>query len=110
MDTFEQLMEKFRNPGDEPLDTTTFAEELEKAHTEELSVRDAAVKAREDAAAELQKQIDAAELEKLRLKSINYDLMVAAPKAGEPENQDNGTDNAGERPRGIASLFTKENE
>ena len=105
MATFEELMNKFRNPGDEPLDTTVFAEELEKVHTEELSIRDAAVKSREEAAVELQKQLDAAELEKVRLKSVNYDLMVAAPKTGEPENQDNANNDAGERPRGIAALF-----
>ena len=105
MATFEELMIKFRTPGDEPLVPETFAEELEKAHTEELSIRDAAVKSREDAAAELQKQLDAAKLEELRLKAVNYDLMVAAPKTGEPENQDNANNDAGDRPRGMAALF-----
>lgn len=98
-------MNKFRTPGDEPLDVTSLADELEAMRTEELSIRDAAVKAREDAAAELQAKLDAATAEQLRLKAINYDLMVAAPKAGEPENQDNGKDNDGDRPRGIDSLF-----
>jgi hypothetical protein len=70
-----------------------------------LSIREAAIKAREDVAAELQKKLDAAHQEELRLKAVNYDLMVAAPKAGEPDNQDNANDNDGDRPRGIDALF-----
>lgn len=107
--TFDEMMEKFRNPGDDGL-PETFADELVNAHTEELSVRDAAVAARENAAKELQAKLDAATAEQLRLKAVNYDLLMAAPKTGEPENQDHGNDNDGDRPRGIGSLFVKENE
>lgn len=104
MATFAEMMDKFRNPGDEGI-PASFAEELEAVHTEELSIRDAAVKAREDTAAELQKQVTAGKLEELRLKAINYDLMVAAPKTGEPENQDKANNDDGDRPRGIDALF-----
>ena len=102
--TFEEMMEQYRNPGENGL-PETFADDLAATHAEELSIRDAAVKAREAAAAELQKQLDAAKLEELRLKAVNYDLMVAAPKTGEPENQDTANDNDGDRPRGIDALF-----
>ena len=104
METFEEMMNKFRNPGDTGL-PETFADDLAAVHAEELSIRDAAVKAREEAAAEIQKKLDAAELEKMRLKGVNYDLMMAAPKAGEPENQDNAQNDAGDKPRGISALF-----
>lgn len=102
--TFEEMMEQYRNPGENGI-PDTFADDLEAAHKNDLSVRDAAIKSREDAAAELQKKLDAAAMEELRLKAVNYDLMVAAPKAGEPDNQDNANDNDGDRPRGIDALF-----
>ena len=107
MATFEELMNQFRNPGETGI-PDTFVDDLEKVHTDELSIRDAAVKAREDAAAELQKQLDAEKAEVLRVKAVNYDLMRAAPKAGEPETSDTQNDannGAGDRPRGIAALF-----
>jgi hypothetical protein len=103
MATFEELMNQFRNPGETGI-PDTFAEELERAHTEDLSVRDAAVSARETAAAELREQLAAERAEVLRVKAVNYDLMRAAPTpAGEPG--ENANNDAGDRPRGIAALF-----
>lgn len=96
-------MEKFRNPGDAGI-PETFADDLAATHAEELSVRDAAVKDRENKLLETQKEIELRDKEVTRLKAVNYDLMVAAPKAGEPENLETENDNAGES-RGVDSLF-----
>jgi len=104
MATFEELMEKFRNPGDAGM-PDTFADDLAATHAEELSIRDAAVAERENRLAETQKEIELRDKEVTRLKAVNYDLMVAAPKAGEPDNQDTANDNDGDRPRGIDALF-----
>lgn len=105
MATFEELMHLFRNPGDDGL-PDSFADDLAAAHSEELSVRDAAVSARDGSVAEIQEKLNAATAEQLRLKAVNYDLLMAAPNAGTPENQDNGNDSGGDdAPRGIDSLF-----
>lgn len=107
MATFDELMNQFRNPGETGI-PETFADELVTAHTEELSIRDAAVTARESAAAELQKQLDLEKAEVLRVKAVNYDLMRAAPKPGEndPGTNDSANNDAGTiKPRGIAALF-----
>lgn len=109
MQTFEEMMEQFRNPGENGI-PETFADDLAAVHAEELSIRDAAVKSREQDAADLRAQLDAAELEKTRLKGINYDLLMAAPKPGEKVTPENGDNNDGDRPRGVASLFVKEND
>ena len=106
MPSFEELMNQFRNPGETGI-PDTFADELAAAHTEELSIRDAAVTARETAAAELQAQLDAEKAEVLRVKAVNYDLMRAAPKPVEndPGTNDSANNDAGDKPRGIAALF-----
>jgi hypothetical protein len=100
--SFAELMEQFRNPGDAGL-PETFADDLTETYTEELSIRDAAVTERENLLAERQKEIDAAKAETIRLKAVNYDLLVAAPKAGKPA-EDNEPEGAGE-PAGVDSLF-----
>ena len=102
MATFEELMEQFRNPGDTGL-PENFADELASAYTNDLSVRDAAVTEKENALTEAQKIIDAKDAEITRVKAVNYDLIKAAPKAGEPaanQEQDGATEK-----RGVSSLF-----
>jgi len=101
--TFAELMEQYRNPGENGI-PETFADDLNETYTEELSIRDAAIKDRENKLLETQKEIELRDKEVTRLKAVNYDLMVAAPKAGEPENQETENDNAGES-RGVDSLF-----
>jgi hypothetical protein len=100
MATFEELMEQYRNPGETGL-PDTFADELVSAYREDLSVRDAAVTERENLLIERQKEIDAAKAEAVRLKAVNYDLLVAAPKPVTP-GDDKNTDDA---PAGVDSLF-----
>lgn len=102
--TFEELMETFRNPGEAGL-PETFADDLHAAYKDDLSVRDAAVAARDLAVKEATDKLTAAHNEQLRLKAVNYDLLMAAPKAGEPEPEPKNQD---DEPRGIESLFEKE--
>jgi hypothetical protein len=102
MGAFEDLMEQFRNPGDTGL-PDNFADELTSAYQEDLSIRDAAVTEKENLLAERQKEIDAAKAETIRLKAVNYDLIKAAPKAGNPADDnkpDGGVDQGG-----VDSLF-----
>ena len=103
MATFDELMEQFRNPGETGI-PETFAEDLTTAYREDLSVRDAAVQERETRLADKEKEILAAQAEALRLKAVNYDLLMAAPKTGNTVDNDNpgGDDNS---PRGVDSLF-----
>lgn len=102
MATFEELMEQFRNPGDTGL-PDNFADELASTVTEELSIRDAAVQEREAKLAEKDNALTASQQEINRLKAVNYDLLMAAPKAGNPaeNNKPDGDATQG----GIDSLF-----
>lgn len=102
MATFDELMEKFRNPGEEGL-PENFVDELETVYKDDLSVRDAAVTERQNRLEETQKEIEARDKEVLRLKGVIYDSMVAAPKAGEPDNENEPDGN--DQPRGVDSLF-----
>ena len=102
MATFEELMEQFRNPGAEGI-PENFAEELQKTYTDDLSVRDAAVEARKAEIVERDELLAAREAEVTRLKAVNYDLLVAAPKAGNPA--DNSKPDDGAAQGGIDSLF-----
>ena len=102
MPTFEELMEQFRTPPEGGL-PETFADELATAYQDDLSIRDAAVKQREADLLEKDKEILAAREEVMRVKAVNYDLLVAAPKAGEPDDDKPLGDN--DEPRGVDSLF-----
>ena len=100
--TFEELMEQFRNPGETGI-PETFETDLTETYTHELSVRDAAISERDQKILDTEKEKADALAEVTRVKAVNYDLMVSAPKAGEPVNDNTGTgDNA---PAGIDSLF-----
>ena len=102
METFEEIMAKFRTPGDEGV-PATFADDIAAAHANEISIREAAIKDREDKVAAAEKLVADAAQENLRLKAVNYDLISAAPKPGEPENNDDSQDS--EESGGIDSLF-----
>jgi len=102
MATFEELMEQFRNPGETGL-PENFAEELQTTYAEDLSVRDAAVAARDQEIADRDAAIAARDAENVRLKAVNYDLLVAAPKAGNPANDNKPDGDAAQG--GIDSLF-----
>jgi hypothetical protein len=104
MATFEELMEQFRNPGENGV-PETFADDLSKAYTDDLSIRDAAVSEREERIAAKELEIAERDKEVTRLKAVNYDLLVAAPKPGDTSENDN--DNAGGQAEatGIDSLF-----
>jgi hypothetical protein len=106
MPSFEELMNLYRNPGETGI-PEDFADQLAAAYQDDLSVRDAAVKDREKqrddaiaAQAERDKEIT-------RLKAVNYDLLIAAPKPGGDKSGDNSIDENAE-PRGIDSLFEKD--
>lgn len=102
MASFEELMEQFRTPPEGGL-PETFAEELQTAYTEDLSVRDAAVATRDQEIADRDAAIAARDAENVRLKAVNYDLLVAAPKAGNPADNNKPDDTV--EPSGIDSLF-----
>ena len=102
MATFAELMEQFRNPGENGV-PETFADDLQAAYADDLSVRDAAVTAREQAIADHQAQIAAKDAEVLRLKAVNYDLIKAAPIVGEPA--DKTKPDVDTEPQGVNSLF-----
>jgi len=104
MATFEELMDTFRNPGESGL-PDNFADELVTTYQEDLSIRDAAVAERENALTEAQNTIAAKDAEVTRLKAVNYDLIKAAPKAGNPadDNKPDGDADQG----GIDSLFDR---
>lgn len=101
--TFEELMEQFRNPGESGV-PADFADQLQTAYKDELSVRDAAVEERNAKIAEFDKEREAHNAEIRKLKAVNYDLMVSAPKPGEtkPGQQDNDDESGA---AGIDSLF-----
>ena len=101
MATFEELMEQFRNPGETGL-PDTFADDLATAYSNDLSVRDAAVTDRENKVLEANNAVTAREAEITRLKAVNYDLLIAAPKTGEPADNDETGENSAS---GIDSLF-----
>jgi len=101
MATFEELMEQYRNPGDNGL-PESFADDLAAAYQNDLSVRDAAVNERENQLTEKENALTAKDAEINRLKAVNYDLLVAAPKSREPGVTEQQPDDA---PRGIDSLF-----
>lgn len=100
--TFEELMAEFQNPGENGI-PDTFAAELQETYQHDLSVRDAAVTEKENLLTERQREIDAAKAETIRLKAVNYDLIKAAPKAGNPAD-DNKPDGGAEQ-GGVDSLF-----
>lgn len=100
--TFEELMEQFRNPGETGI-PETFETDLTETFTHELSIRDAAISERDQKILDAEKAKAEADAEVTRVKAVNYDLMVSAPKAGEP-----ATDNSAvgdNEPVGIESLF-----
>lgn len=100
--TFEELMEQFRNPGETGI-PETFETDLTETFNHELSVRDAAISERDQKILDVEKARAEADAEVTRVKAVNYDLMVSAPKAGEPAN-DNPVGEITE-PGGIDSLF-----
>jgi hypothetical protein len=103
--TFEEMLEQLRNPGEQGI-PADFADQLHAAYQNDISVRDAAVKDREQ---KIQETIEAQarhEAEITRLKAVNYDLLIAAPKPGDPAGGNEELDDA--EPHGIDSLFEKE--
>ena len=101
MATFEELMESFRNPGENGV-PETFADDLTTAYTESLSIRDAAVADREAKIAAANEAVVKANAESVRLKAVNYDLLMAAPKAGTPDNKEEPEESDS---LGVDSLF-----
>ena len=100
--TFAELMEQFRNPGESGI-PETFAEDLTETFEHEISVRDAAVSERDQKIQDAEKAKAEAVAEVTRVKAVNYDLMVAAPKAGDDPAKLDPADNA--ESQGIDSLF-----
>ena len=100
--TFAELMEQFRNPGETGI-PETFEAELTETFEHEISTRDAAIAERDNKYADLEKAKLAADAEVTRVKAVNYDLMVAAPKAGDEPAEQEPANNA--EKQGIDSLF-----
>lgn len=103
MATFEELMEQFKNPGEQGV-PADFADQLTTTFQDEIGVREAAIQEREAKIAEFDKEREAHNAEIRKLKAVNYDLMVSAPKPGEtkPGQQDNDDESGA---AGIDSLF-----
>ena len=100
MATFEELLEQLRTPGENGIPTP---EDFAAAHAEAVGIREAAIAEREKQITEFQETIAAKDADNTRLKAVNYDLLVAAPKQGtSPDNAQQ--DDAGE-PAGVDSLF-----
>jgi hypothetical protein len=106
MPSFEELMNLYRNPGENGV-PEDFADQLAAAYQDDLSVRDAAVKDREAKLTAAQQEQAKRDAEITRLKAVNYDLLIAAPKPGSEKSGDNSIDENAE-PRGIDSLFEKD--
>lgn len=102
MPTFEEIMEQYRNPGENGV-PDNFADELATAHAEEISLREAAIADREQKLADAEKARQERDAEVTRLKAVNYDLLMAAPKAGNPA--ENNEPDGGAAQGGIDSLF-----
>jgi hypothetical protein len=102
MPTFEEIMEQYRNPGENGV-PDNFADEIQSAYREEIGLREAAIADRDQKLADAEKARAERDAEVTRLKAVNYDLLVAAPKAGNPaeENKPDG----GAAQGGIDSLF-----
>lgn len=98
-------MEILRNPGETGI-PADFAEQLETAYQDDISIRDAAVKDREQKIADVEKARLERDAEVTRLKAVNYDLLIAAPKPGNEPGENENPDEA--EPRGIDSLFETE--
>lgn len=100
--TFAELMEQFRNPGETGL-PETFATELEETYTEEIAIRDAAVQKRDADLEEIRAAKEESDKEVMRMKAVNYDLLVAAPKGDEVSSEIETT--GGNEKSGVDSLF-----
>lgn len=99
------MLEQLRNPGEQGI-PADFADQLHAAYQNDISIRDAAVSDREAKIAESIDAQKAREAEITRLKAVNYDLLIAAPKPGDPAGGNDELDDA--EPHGIDSLFEKE--
>jgi hypothetical protein len=99
---FEDAIERLRNPGEQGIPETIY-DDLSGIYVSDLSIRDAKVNEQGEA-------LKAANEEIARLKSKNYDLLMAtsASNAGsETVEGGNGSDND-ESPSGIDDLFEKD--
>ena len=100
--TFAELVAEFQNPGENGI-PETFVTELTETYENDLSIRDATIAERENALTEAQNSIAARDAEVTRLKAVNYDLIKAAPKAGNPADNQQPDGDAAQG--GIDSLF-----
>jgi len=107
MPTFAELVEMIRNANEENPLPADIADQLTGAYTEDISLRDAAVADRDNRLNDFTSQMEERSREVTRLKAVNYDLLMSAPKPGTEQGGNESTDDDG--PRGIASLFEKEN-
>ena len=103
MATFEELMEQYRNPGETGL-PESFADDLAASYQNDITIREAAIAEREKEIAARDALLEKERGENTRLKAVNYDLLIAAPKTGDAGAHEQQQDNAGEK-RGIDSLF-----
>lgn len=102
MPTFEELMEQFRNPGESGV-PTDFADQLQTTFQDEIGVREAAIAERDARITEFDQERESHAAEIRKLKAVNYDLMVSAPKPGETKPGEQIDDESGAA--GIDSLF-----
>jgi hypothetical protein len=81
---FEAILASILNPGEDGVSPTAY-DDLSASYTEATSTRDAKISTSESRVAEL-------ELELLKAKSANWDLMQALPVADSEESDDNEED------------------
>jgi len=103
MATFDELMNEFRTPPEGGM-RPELVQEISDAYLNDISIRDAAVQEREAALSAKELEIAERDKEVTRLKAVNYDLLVAAPKPGETPDNDN-ENNDGGNATGVDSLF-----
>lgn len=100
---FEELLNTYRNASEDAPIPDDFADQLEQAYRQDISVRDTAVDNHRAMVEERQKEID-------RLKVHNYDLLRKIPTDDPKPNGGNGNaedDEPAEYTGGIDDLFKK---
>jgi hypothetical protein len=103
METFAEVIARLAADAASPLAENIVAD-LTAGYNNDLSIRDAAIADRDDKLTAAEKAVADEKLESMRLKAVNYDLMVKAP-AAKPVDDDNS--NTEEIPAGISGLFEK---
>jgi glycyl-tRNA synthetase (class II) len=103
METFEEVVARLAGNAETPL-APEIITELNAGYANDISVREAAIAEREAQIAERDALIAEKDKEAVRLKAVNYDLLVKTP-ATRADTDNNKPENQGDKPTGISSMF-----